>query len=791
MDRDEARQEIRRNWKRLFPADRKGKGIICPLCGSGSGKNGTGITEDPKRPGQLTCWNGGCGFKGDAIDLIRQRDGVDYITAIKTAAAELGITIAPRRMTAASAAADFDIHNLTLEDNSWMNDTPKPPAHTAQKAPQGDTQNIPNETPAQAANAPENGTQQGTAASVANYSAYYKQCGERLSDPAAISYLQARGISPETAAAYHLGYDPAWISPAVIRNQQEKGSDWRPAPTARIIVPVNKNHYVARAISPDVKEYSKMNETGGGSLGIFNAAAIGKPGVAFLTEGVFDALSIIECGGAAVALNSTNNAGTLIKWLDRYRENVKARFVICLDNDDAGSRAAEKLKAAFDRLGIVYVTANISGSFKDPNEALTGDRAAFEKALQAAQKDAENKPEASNQLPGLLTFETAVNVFKTADDRTIELKSFPLFSKTAKIKTHDSVVIAADTGAGKSSLAINFLNDLNEDYPCIYINLEMDEITVLRRLTAIYSGIELDRIEGYKNDEKTEEAVNIALRAITSRKPLQVIQGQYKDGETEKSAYLLQQIQNIIERSTRDRDETTIVIIDHSLLVQTQGDSGNRYERFTEVSERLRKMALKYNIVLFVLLQQNRAGKASEDERPRNSSLKESGSWENDAAQICFLWYDPADRKKKLLLTKNRHGGCGEFTLNYWKKTQTYTEAATQGEPAAGDVIQRKPTKRERARQRLEAAYNEAYIQTFGEPTIRAMAEAADVTTATIKSWIKEYGGCFVGGKRVDPAGIDTAVEYDGFIKLTPADGDAFEDAGQPAGNGQKVPARI
>ena len=50
------------------------------------------------------------------------------------------------------------------------------------------------------------------------------------------------------------------------------------------------------------------------------------------------------------------------------------------------------------------------------------------------------------------------------------------------------------------------------------------------------------------------------------------------------------------------------------------------------------------------------------------------------------------------------------------------------------------------------------------------MAEAADVTTATIKSWIKEHGGCTVNGVQQDPAGIDAEVEYNGFIKLTPGD---------------------
>lgn len=756
MNKERAKNEIRIRWRDLYPADGKGKGIICPLCGSGSGSKGTGITENPRKPGQLKCW--ACDFQGDVIDLIQQETGADYNTALQKAAAELFIEIDPYRQ---DAAADF----AEADDDS--------PAQDAPGAPQGDFNGTGDKTAGQPAKTPQRGAEAAT-----DYTAYYKECCARLDDPAALSYLQARGISQDTAARFLLGFDPAWISPTVRKAQAAKGSDWTPAPTARIIMPVSKNHYVARAISPDVpKDYAKMNETGGGKTGIFNRRALyGDSKAVFLVEGVFDALSIIEAGAAAVALNSTSNAELLIKQLEQ--EPTAATLVLCLDNDEPGKRAAATIRDGLTRLNIDFVSADITGGYKDPNEALTGDRAAFEAAVKAAQEKA-----ATGDLPGLLTYSDAVNIFETADDDIIEFKSFPTFGKTAKIKLHDSIVIAADTGVGKSSLAINFLNDLNPDYPCIYINLEMDAIDVLRRLTAIHSGIEIDRIEGYKNDEKTAAAVNISLQAITGRKPLQVIQG----------AYMLQDIEDIIRRSTKGRTEPTAVFIDHSLLVDTKNNTGGRYDRFTQISEGLRKMALRYDIILFVLLQQSRAGKSDENERPKNSSLKESGSWENDATQICFLWYDPDTKRKKLLLTKNRHGDGGEFTLNYWKKTQTYTEAAegTPGAPA-GDTMPRKLSKRERQKQKLVRAYDDAYIATFGQPTIRAMAEAADVTTSTIKAWIKEHGGCLVNGKPQDPAGIDTVVEYTGFVKLTPADDNPFdepEQKGPAAGPGQNVTA--
>ena len=78
---------------------------------------------------------------------------------------------------------------------------------------------------------------------------------------------------------------------------------------------------------------------------------------------------------------------------------------------------------------------------------------------------------------------------------------------------------------------------------------------------------------------------------------------------------------------------------------------------------------------MFVLLQQNRAGKQDENKEPTNSSLKESGSWENDATKIMFLWWNDAAKSKELAITKNRSGRTGSIKLNYSPRTQTYREA--------------------------------------------------------------------------------------------------------------------
>ena len=801
MDRETARQEVRRHIKCTdFLEPSKGGLYCCPFCGSGHGKNGTGAVKYYPDTNTIACF-GGCadgnqkGKSYDVLDLYQKTTGADYNTALSLLAGEIGITI--------------DKYKPETSESRPKNDFK---AQGGIKAPLNDK-------------TPENGQK-------ADYRPYYYYCRQRITEPEPAAYLKSRGISVETAAAYWIGYDPA-ADPA--GTPGAIGGGYRPHPCPRLIIPTSNSHYVGRRID-GVSDFAKINAKGS-KPGIFNSKALYAQDAQeiFIVEGAIDALSILQAGYVAVALNSAGNTGLFMdKVLENGgRERYKNTAFICCPDNDPDPKTKERVTGKFDELslglgsvGRCSFVSNICErlGYKDINDALVGNKDGLEKALkedvETAQKLAlsiqktepagdsatdrdtmnkiksladklrgcdtfserksieqeiikavagENEKEApaADPLPCLLTYSLAVEIFQKANDRFLALKSFPVFSATAKIKIHDSVVIAADTGAGKSSLAINFLNELNEDYPCIYINLEMDTITVLRRLVAIQSGMEIDRIEGYKNDENTAAAVNTALQKITSRKSLQVIQG----------AYMLQQIQSIIEKSTTGREEPTIVIIDHSLLVDTMEHTGSRYDRFTRVSEGLRRMALTYNIIMFVLLQQNRAGKA-DNEKPQNSSLKESGSWENDATHICFLWYDAAVKKKKLLLTKNRNGSGGEFLLNYWKKTQTYTEvaSATAATPATNDDIQHKQTKREKQKEKLLKAYEAAFSATSGNPTLKAMAEAADVTTATVKGWVKEYGGFMVNGQTVDPAGIDAVIEKDDFVKLAPGDNDPFDD---------------
>lgn len=471
MERQAAIEEIRGRWREFYPAAKVRGQMICPLCGHGT--HGDGIRENPKSKNKysLKCF-GTCGFSGDIFDLVQKERGYDFNQALQAAADQLGIVI----------------------DNDNAGDGPQ-----RARKPAGD------QVPANEEKAPESAPE-----SVSDYTAYYETCAKRIEDPEAAAYLDKRGISQDTAFLYGLGYDPAWISPAAKKKLAEEGREWRPAPTKRIIIPVSRNHYIARAMDPAVKEYTKVNETGGGRSGIFNEKAlISDARAVFITEGVFDALSVIEAGAAAVALNSTS-------MINRFLEELRARptkavLVICLDTDDAGKKAADQLRQGLDILGILYVTADISGGYKDPNEALTGDRPAFIERVKAAEKKAKAlQPDFMEQF---------LNKIQSEKYRPYET-GLPFFDDLfcGGLVRGTLTILLAAPGAGKTALCAQIGEAIAERRrPVLYLNLEMTADQMFARAISgrvFAKGVKasaLDVMQGYRWTEEQRAAILSAI----------------------------------------------------------------------------------------------------------------------------------------------------------------------------------------------------------------------------------------------------------------------------------------
>ena len=182
-----------------------------------------------------------------------------------------------------------------------------------------------------------------------DYGDYLKQC--RAAIDGGMAYLQGRGFTAETVARFNLGYDAAQNA---------------------ITIPVNNSRhaYAARYLDPDAPHRYKSH----GRLDVFNVADLYKGEPCFVVEGQFDAMSVGQAGGRAVAIMGSN-VNALYRQLEGRKPS--AALIIAMDADEPGRKKAADMAARLDALKIPHVTATWTVEGKDANDRLVGDREGF------------------------------------------------------------------------------------------------------------------------------------------------------------------------------------------------------------------------------------------------------------------------------------------------------------------------------------------------------------------------------------------------------------------------------
>lgn len=212
-----------------------------------------------------------------------------------------------------------------------------------------------------------------------NLTEFFEKCHAAVEKT---DYWKKRGLSKATVDAYNLGY---W---------EEK---------RRFVIPTGDFSYNARATwEADKKErYLKPK----GQFELFNLKAIPlaeQP--VFVVEGEFDALSIIEAGGIAVALGSSSN----LRFIEFLKSNrPKYPLILALDNDEAGRAGEAKLSEELTKIQIDFVDADITFGFKDANEALVEDRESFVQSVLNAKNNVLNLLEEKRQKEAEAYYQTA------------------------------------------------------------------------------------------------------------------------------------------------------------------------------------------------------------------------------------------------------------------------------------------------------------------------------------------------------------------------------------------------
>ena len=462
----------------------------------------------------------------------------------------------------------------------------------------------------------------------ADYTAYFDECMRRLNDPAAAAYLDSRGIDIATAARCGIGYDPQWRSPTALNSGK------KPPATPRIIIPTAPHHYIARDarrnLTDTEREYVKMNE--GRDPGIFNAGALyaENADVVFVVEGAFDALSIIQAGRQAIALNSTANAENLLKRL--YNRRTKAKLILALDNDAPGLKCAEKLRAGLDELKQDYIYATINGNYKDANEALCA--VGRDDFCDAIERDVSRAIKPYNTVAYIDTaMGDDMELFESGHDKLTGYSN--LDAKTGGLYS-GFYVLAAISSLGKTTWTLQMADQLAAaGHDVLFFSLEQSRLELVSKSLARMAA-EADNKStvssiairaGYKSD-----AVINAVKTYQQRigDHLSIVEGNFD--------FSAKRVREEVERYIRMTGKRPVVIVDYLQILEPEEIPGRRTPTAREAVDAtvkgLKILSRELNVTVFAISSINRTSYTTPIDF---ESLKESGLIEFSADVIFGL----------------------------------------------------------------------------------------------------------------------------------------------------------
>ena len=336
MTRDEAKRYIIENPTDYLTPDKTGKGYICPICGSGSGNNGTGITtKDGKH---FTCW-AGCFRNSDIIDII----GLEY-----------NITDTKEKFKKA-----YEVYNIQLAQNHDKN---KQYTHNTDNTHNTHNAHNKEEHTNKMTTKPE-------AKPEKNFTNLFTKAHSFIGNT---TYLKERGLSDRVLDLFNIGYFEGFNA--------TKEKKWN-----AIIIPTGISSYCIRNTDKNASKEDRYAKRG--TTQLFNKNALHQNKPVFVVEGEIEAMSLVEVGAEAVALGSCSNYPRLIECIKN--EKLTNTFILALDKDTGGEKGTKELKAELEQLGLNFIETNFSGAEGgDANDLLIKDREELKRRVIEAEQEA-------------------------------------------------------------------------------------------------------------------------------------------------------------------------------------------------------------------------------------------------------------------------------------------------------------------------------------------------------------------------------------------------------------------
>lgn len=239
---------------------------------------------------------------------------------------------------------------------------------------------------------------------------------------------------------------------------------------------------------------------------------------------------------------------------------------------------------------------------------------------------------------------------------------------TAGFQPSDLLILAARPAMGKTSLALNFAAHaaINAKKYVAFFSLEMSKLQLMHRMLATAARIQAHRFrDGRMSSDELHRLYPEAANFQTDRLMIDDTPG-----------ISLLELSSRCRKLKREKGSCDLIIVDYLQLMTVGGMQGSkvssREREVSIISMGLKALAKELSCPVIALAQLNRGLEQRPDKRPRASDLRESGSIEQDADQIFFVYRDEVYHKDspdkgiaEIIIGKNRHGSLETIKLAF------------------------------------------------------------------------------------------------------------------------------
>lgn len=253
------------------------------------------------------------------------------------------------------------------------------------------------------------------------------------------------------------------------------------------------------------------------------------------------------------------------------------------------------------------------------------------------------------------------------------------------LQKSDLVILAARPSVGKTSLALNMaLNAASQGLTVGVFSLEMSKMQLVERLLAAEARVDSWRLRTGNLSDDDFPRLGRAMGKLSEM-------SLYIDDSANLTAM---QIRTKARRLQAEKG-LDLVIVDYLQLMDSSVRNDSRVQEISEISRSLKGLARELDIPVLALSQLSRAVEQRPNKRPQLSDLRESGSIEQDADVVMFIYReDMYDRNSEnqnianILIAKHRNGPTGEIDLYFQKETMQFKNLDSRVEESQpqGDV---------------------------------------------------------------------------------------------------------